>query len=142
MSLANKNFLGETIVSAICLNEQEINESAKLIGDKNPIHYSHEAASKVGFNSVIASGGYTASLFMAAITQYFENSASLIGLENHIFFKKPVLPNQALSIVWITESIEPKAKLNGDIVTFTGSITNENNDVLLTGIAKVLFLAD
>lgn len=142
MSLSNKTFLGEVIASTIYLDEKDIRKGAELIGDKNPIHYSYDAAVKAGFKSIIASGGYTSSLFVATLTQYFEKSGPLMGLENQFCFKKPVLANQLLSVKWVTEIITPKQRLKGDIVTFKGVVINENNDVILTGIAKVLFLAE
>ncbi len=142
MSLANKTFIGEVIKANICLTEQEIVAGAEFIGDKNPIHYNLTAAKSAGFNSIIASGGHSSSLFVATLTQYFENSGNLMGLENQFFFKKPVIANQQLKIEWITEKISPNSRLNGDIVTFKGKMFNNTKDVVLLGKAKVLFLKD
>jgi acyl dehydratase len=55
-------------------------------------------------------------------------------------FRRAVKCGDPLLIVWEVSAIEPKPKLNGYIVTFTGSLTDSAGEIGVSGEVKTLVM--
>jgi 3-hydroxybutyryl-CoA dehydratase len=102
------------------------------------MHHDDVYAAKTRFGKIIASGPHYSSLFVAMTATHFSKKTPGVGLEFNLKFLRPVYANVALTMTWTVTKIEHKAKLGGDIVSLTGSITDPTGQSLLAGEGKLL----
>ena len=130
--------VGEHIVEQMSLTRMEIANFATLCGDLNPLHHDENYAQQTRFGGVIACGPHSTSLMMGLIATYFSQGRAMLGLEFNFRFLKAVKAGDSITIDWEIISVEPKASLQGEIVTVEGTVTNQQGQIALTGRGKVL----
>ena len=130
--------VGEHIVKQISLTHTEIANFASLCGDWNPLHHDENYAQQTRFGGVIACGPQLTSLMMGLTATYFSQSRAMLGLEFNFRFLKVVKAEDSITMDWEVVSVEPKASLQGEIVTLEGTITDQQGQVVLTGSGKIL----
>jgi acyl dehydratase len=124
--------IGEEISREFVFEKDSIRQFATLAGDMNPLHHDEAAAKASRFGGLIASGTQTSSVMMGAIASFISSRASAVGLGFSVRMRKPIKAGERTRIVWKIVSIEYKASLGGDIVTFDGELLNSEGQVAVS----------
>lgn len=133
--------VGDRISNRVTLSEPGIAEFARLCGDANPLHSDPEYAARTRFGGIIACGPQYASLFMGLAASHFSRDGAMLGLEFSFQFRKAVRAGDTLEMTWEVVAVEPKDRLNGDLVSLRGVITNQAGAEVLGATGKVLVTA-
>ncbi len=133
--------VGDRISNRVTLSEAGIAEFARLCGDANPLHTDPAYAARTRFGGIIASGPQYASLFMGLVASHFSRGGAMLGLEFSFQFRKAVRAGDTLEMTWEVVAVEPKDRLNGDLVSLRGVITNQAGAEVLGATGKVLVTA-
>lgn len=133
--------VGEKIISQVKLSLEEIATFARLSGDLNPLHHDEVYAQPTRFGGVIVSGPQLIALMMGLTATYFSRETAMLGLEFTFHFQKAVKADEMITMEWEIVIVEPKASLQGVIVSLDGKVTNYQGDNMLTGKGKVLVTA-
>jgi acyl dehydratase len=103
--------------------------------DPQGIHQDHDAAVAAGFPEVIASGWFTASLFMRLQCEAFMLDAACIaspGIDN-LRWLRPVMAGQQLrGEVLITEVRRLQSRPDTGVVTSAGSLWEKEGEPVMT----------
>src|SRR6056297_1474252 len=114
------------------ISESDVYLYAGITGDFNPAHLNEQAAKETIFKGRIAHGLLTAGLISAVLGTKLPGPGT-IYLDQSLSFKKPVYFGDT-----ITAKVTITKKLNDKNIVFCETICfNQNNQVVLTGIAKV-----
>lgn len=132
--------IGEKFSKQLELNEIEISHFARMCGDPNPLHHDLEYAKTTRFGQIIVSGPHITSLMMAMTAEHFSYTP-MVGLEFSFQFLKAIAARELVNLEWEIVSSQNKPSLNGEIVELKGKITNQNEQILLTGRGKILLTA-
>jgi acyl dehydratase len=130
--------IGESFEHTETMDAKTISAFAHLIGDLNPLHHDKQAAGASRFGGIIASGPHCASILLAQAANYFSRSASMVGLEFSMKFQGPARPGDNLRFRWEVTGVAWSEKLQGDIVSLAGSVSNSEGTEILTSRGKVL----
>ena len=130
--------VGERITGQVILTSEEIARFATLCGDQNPLHHDEHYARQTRFGGIIACGPHITSLMMGLTATYFSRSGAMLGLEFTFHFRKAVKADDQIDMLWEVTAVEPKASLQGSIVTMQGKATNQQGQEVLTGTGKIL----
>ncbi|WP_368504844.1 MaoC family dehydratase [Alkalihalophilus sp. As8PL] len=105
-----------------------------IIGDSNPWHFDEEFCKKTVFETRIAYGMLPSSYFATVFSKMFEKP--VLYLEQNLTFLKPVKLNDT-----ITAECEV-IKLNGDKVTLSTNVKNQNEEMVVSGEAVLKIIDD
>ena len=130
--------VGERITGQVCLSRKEIATFARLCGDLNPLHHDEDYARQTRFGGIIACGPQITSLMMGLTATYFSQGKAMLGLEFTFRFRKAVKAGETIALAWEVVAAEPKASLQGVLVTLEGKASNPQGQIVLTGVGKVL----
>jgi acyl dehydratase len=132
--------IGEEISRAVTFEKNAIKRFATLVGDMNPLHHDEEFAKSSRYGGLIASGTHTSSVMMGAIASFISARAPAVGLGFSVKMKKPIRADETARIVWRIVSIEYKASLGGDIVSFDGVLLNADGQTAVAATcANLIF---
>ena len=111
---------------------RDIELFTELTGDRNPLHYDHEAASRSRFGGIIVQGGVTSGLLNAVVAEDLPGPGSVF-LHVDWDFKAPVRPGDE-----ITAEVEVlEARADKPLTKLRTTITNQEGMVVLDGSALV-----
>jgi acyl dehydratase len=103
-----------------------------MTGDRNPLHYESDAASRSRFGGIIVQGGVTSGLLNAVVAQDLPGPGSVF-LHVDWSFRAPVHPGDE-----ITAEVEVlEARVDKPITKLRTTITNQDDVVVLDGTALV-----
>ncbi|MDQ3217393.1 MAG: MaoC family dehydratase [Actinomycetota bacterium] len=111
---------------------EDITLFTEMTGDRNPLHYDEELATRSRFGGLIVQGGVTSGLLNAVVAQDLPGPGSVF-LHIDWSFKAPVSPGDEITAeveVLETRSDKPITKLKTTIV-------NQDKTVVLEGTALV-----
>ena len=122
-------FLGEPVV----LSEKEIIDFARTY-DPQSMHIDPIAAKSSPFQGLIASGTHLfAAVWGGMMRAGFLNGQGVGGTEMNLRFFKPVRPGDTLTILSrVTETVAFHSRPDRGLVSFLSSVTNQNNDLVMT----------
>jgi acyl dehydratase len=104
----------------------------ELTGDRNPLHYDEEAASRSRFGGIIVQGGVTSGLLNAVVAEDLPGPGSVF-LHVDWSFKAPVRPGDE-----ITAEVEVlEARTDKPLTRLRTTIANQAGTVVLDGTALV-----
>jgi acyl dehydratase len=132
--------VGEEISSEVLFDKDGIKQFATMAGDMNPLHHDEAVAKASRYGSLIASGTQTTSVMMGALASFISSRGTAVGLGFSVKMRKAVKAGERAKIVWKTVSIEYKASLGGDIVTFDGELLNSEGQVAVSATCGNLIL--
>jgi acyl dehydratase len=132
--------IGEEISRDVVFEKDSIKQFATLAGDMNPLHHDEAMANASRYGSLIASGTQTSSVMMGALASFISSRGSAVGLGFSVKMRKAVKAGERAKIVWKIVSIEYKASLGGDIVTFEGALLNSQGQVAVSASSHNLIL--
>jgi acyl dehydratase len=111
---------------------EDIGLFTDLTGDRNPLHYDEEAASRSRFGGIIVQGGVTSGLLNAVVAEDLPGPGSVF-LHVDWSFKAPVRPGDE-----ITAEVEVlEARADKPITRLRTTIANQDGTVVLDGTALV-----
>ena len=129
----NNLHVGQKAEFTETITESMIQEFAKLSGDYNPHHIDEEYAKKTKYEKRICHGMLLASLFSKLTAMYLPGQGSLY-ISQTLNFVSPAFIDDV-----VTASGEiTKISSSTGIVRVKTEITNMNNNLLVSGEAKVL----
>lgn len=123
---------GDTATFTRTLSERELVLFAAVSGDVNPVHLDPEFAANSIFGERIAHGMWSGSLISAALATVMPGPGT-IYLEQNLSFKRPVKLDDILTVNLTVSRKDPKNR-----VVFECNVTNQNNQKVVTGEAKVI----
>lgn len=132
--------IGARISRDVTFDAESIRRFAELAGDANPLHHDEVHAAATRFGGLIASGTQYTSLLMAMLSTHIPADRSALGLEFSFKFLKAIRAGETVQLAWEIVSVEPKSRLNGDIVGFSGQILNSRGEVAVTAQAKIVVM--
>lgn len=112
---------------------ESVREFARLSGDYNPLHHDEEAAAASVHGALIASGTHTSSVLAGMVASALTELRPSLGLESSFRFHRPVVVGQPLAALWTLTHVRRSQRLAGDIVTFTGTLTPDDDQPAVTG---------
>ena len=132
-----RDALGVPEVGAIArrtrrVSERDIELFTKLTGDRNPLHYDEELASRSRFGGLIVQGGVTSGLLNALVAEDLPGPGSVF-LHVDWSFKAPVRPGDEITAEVEVLEIRPDKPLT----KLRTTITNQEGTVVLDGTALV-----
>ena len=111
---------------------RDIELFTELTGDRNPLHYDDDAASRSRFGGLIVQGGVTSGLLNAVVAEDLPGPGSVF-LHVDWNFRAPVRPGDTITAeVEVLEAREDKP-----ITKLRTTITNQDETVVLEGEALV-----
>ncbi|MGH2818277.1 MAG: MaoC family dehydratase [Actinomycetota bacterium] len=124
--------VGETASRSRAITTRDIELFTEMTGDRNPLHYDEELASRTRFRGLIVQGGVTTGLLNAVIAEQLPGPGSVF-LHVDWSFKAPVRPGDEITAeVEVLEIREDKP-----ISKLRTTITNQSATVVLDGTALV-----
>jgi acyl dehydratase len=124
--------VGEKAARTRTVCERDIELFTELTGDRNPLHYDEEAATRSRFGGIIVQGGVTTGLLNAVVAEDLPGPGSVF-LHVDWSFKAPVRPGDAITAeVEVLEAREDKP-----LTKLRTTITNQDGTVVLDGSALV-----
>ena len=124
--------VGQTAHRTRRVQERDIELFTELTGDRNPLHYDEEAATRSRFGGLIVQGGVTTGLLNAVVAGDLPGPGSVF-LHVDWSFKAPVRPGDE-----ITAGVEVlEARKDKPITRLRTTITNQQGIVVLDGTALV-----
>jgi 3-hydroxybutyryl-CoA dehydratase len=122
---------GETSIFEKTITETDIFAFAGICGDFNPLHVSEAFARNTPFQGRIAHGMLTASLIDYTLTDIIGLGG--IHISQLVQFNAPVMIGDTIRVISKVEEIIPEKRR----VKISSTLTNQNGDVVLTGMAEV-----
>jgi acyl dehydratase len=111
---------------------RDIELFTELTGDRNPLHYDEEAASRSRFGGIIVQGGVTSGLLNAVVAEDVPGPGSVF-LHVDWRFSAPVRPGDEITAeVEVLEVREDKP-----LTTLRTTVTNQEGIAVLEGTALV-----
>ena len=124
--------VGRTASRTRTVRERDIELFTELTGDRNPLHYDVQAASRSRFGGIIVQGGVTSGLLNAVVAEDLPGPGSVF-LQVDWSFKAPVRPGDELTAeVEVLETREDKP-----LTKLRTTITNQDGMIVLDGSALV-----
>ena len=124
--------VGETASRTRTVRPQDIELFTELTGDRNPLHYDAEAASRSRFGGIIVQGGVTSGLLNAIVAEDLPGPGSVF-LHVEWDFKAPVRPGDEITAqVQVLEARDDKP-----LTKLRTTITNQAGTIVLDGSALV-----
>ena len=123
---------GDTASRSRTVRSEDIEHFAAATGDRNPLHFDEERATRSRFGGIIVQGGVTSGLLNAVVAEDLPGPGSVF-LHVDWNFKAPVKPGDR-----ITATVEVlEARQDKPITRLDTSITNQDDITVLDGTALV-----
>jgi acyl dehydratase len=124
--------IGTTARRTRTVSADDIERFALMTGDRNPIHFDADLASRSRFGGIVVQGGVTSGLLNAVVAEDLPGPGSVF-LETNWRFLAPVRPGDT-----ITAEVEVlEARSDKPVTTLRTTITDEQGTVVLDGTAVV-----
>lgn len=123
--------IGDTASFSKTISESDVYNFAGICGDFNPVHINETKAAQSRFGKRVCHGMLVASFISTVLGMYLPGNGT-IYLEQSLKFKKPVyICDTVLAEVKVLE-------INNNIITLQTVVTNQSDDIVLEGTAKVM----
>jgi 3-hydroxybutyryl-CoA dehydratase len=133
----NELKVGDVFESTMTLTETHIVLGAGLFGDFNPLHVNEAYGRETRFGGRIAHG-YLTSNVMAAPMGMILHGTAIAYVEHNVTFTAPVRAGDTLTVAWTVSAKDDKPKLDGGLVSFTGTCRNQEGTTVAEATAKLL----
>jgi len=124
--------VGDKASRSRLVRAEDITLFTEMTGDRNPLHYDEELATRSRFGGLIVQGGVTSGLLNAVVAQDLPGPGSVF-LHVDWSFKAPVSPGDE-----ITAEVEVlEARSDKPITKLKTTIVNQDRTIVLEGTALV-----
>jgi acyl dehydratase len=124
--------VGDTARRTRRVEDRDIELFTEISGDRNPLHYDEEAATRSRFGGIIVQGGVTSALLNALVAEDLPGPGSVF-LNVNWDFRSPVRPGDVITAEAVVTAIHPDKPIS----TLRTTITNQDGTVVLDGTAVV-----
>jgi acyl dehydratase len=124
--------VGTTARRSRTVTARDIELFTEISGDRNPLHYDAEAASRSRFGGIVVQGGVTSGLLNALVAEDLPGPGSVF-LHVDWSFKAPVRPGDEIT----AEAEVIEARQDKPITKLRTTITRQDGVVVLEGTALV-----
>lgn len=114
------------------VRQEDIDLFAAMTGDRNPIHFDPELASRSRFGGIVVQGGVTTGLLNALVAQDLPGPGSVF-LHTNWSYLAPVRPGDVLT----AEVVVLGLRSDKPISTLRTTIKNHDDVIVLNGTAVV-----
>jgi acyl dehydratase len=114
------------------VTRRDIELFSEITGDRNPIHYDDELATRSRFGGVVVQGGVTSGLLNALVAEQLPGPGSVF-LEVSWRFLAPVRPGDVITAAAVVTA----ARADKPVTTLATSVTNQDDVLVLDGTAVV-----
>ena len=114
------------------VTRRDIELFTELTGDRNPIHYDDDLATRSRFGGVVVQGGVTSGLLNALVAEQLPGPGSVF-LEVSWRFLAPVRPGDVIT----ASAVVTAARDDKPVTTLATSVTNQDDVLVLDGTAVV-----
>jgi acyl dehydratase len=111
---------------------EDIERFTAMTGDRNPLHYDLEAATRSRFGGIIVQGGVTTGLLNALVAEDLPGPGSVF-LNVNWDFRAPTRPGDVITARGEITSVHPTKP----VCTMHTTITNQSGEVLVDGSVVV-----
>ena len=136
--MTEKFKIGDRFGKTWQFDAQSVKDFAKLAGDLNPLHHDEKFAHDSQFGRLIVSGTQYTAMMMGVVATYVSERSLTVGLNFDFQFKKAIYADETVEFAWEITHIQPKEKLNGDLIDFEGVIYNSQREICTLGQARLL----
>ena len=124
--------VGDTASRTRSITSLDIELFTEITGDRNPLHYDAEAATRSRFGRIIVQGGVTSGLLNAVVAEDLPGPGSVF-LNVNWDFKAPVSPGDTITAtVEVLETRDDKP-----LTRLACRIENQDGTIVLEGTALV-----
>ena len=124
--------VGDTASRTRSITSRDIELFTEITGDRNPLHYDAEAATRSRFGRIIVQGGVTSRLLNAVVAEDLPGPGSVF-LNVNWDFKAPVSPGDTITAtVEVLETRDDKP-----LTRLACRIENQDGTIVLEGTALV-----
>lgn len=124
--------VGDTASRTRSITSLDIELFTEITGDRNPLHYDAEAATRSRFGRIIVQGGVTSGLLNAVVAEDLPGPGSVF-LNVNWDFKAPVTPGDTITAtVEVLETRDDKP-----LTRLACRIENQDGTIVLEGTALV-----
>jgi acyl dehydratase len=124
--------VGQTARRTRRVSAHDIELFTEMTGDRNPLHYDEELATRSRFGGLIVQGGVTSGLLNALVAEDLPGPGSVF-LHVDWSFRAPVRPGDEIT----AEAEVLSMREDKPICTLRTTITNQEGTVVLDGTALV-----
>ena len=124
--------IGDIASRSRMVTARDIELFTELTGDRNPLHYDEDAATRSRFGGIIVQGGVTSGLLNAVVAEDLPGPGSVF-LHVDWSFRAPVRPGDVITAD--VEVLETRA--DKPISTLRTTVSNQDGVVVLDGTAVV-----
>jgi acyl dehydratase len=124
--------VGESARRSREVQHRDIELFTEITGDRNPIHYDQDAATRSRFGGIVVQGGVTSGLLNALVAEQLPGPGSVF-LEVSWRFLAPVRPGDVIT----AEATVTQARQDKPVTTLATRITNQDGVTVLDGTAVV-----
>ena len=136
--LAQRVARGDSVTRHHRYDNADIADFAHRAGDHNPVHTNADAGARSRFGKRIAAAEHTISLMLGLAASWLAERGTAIGLGCSFRFTAAVRESDTLELRWQVTDTYFKASLNGVIVCFEGTATNQDGLVAMRGNLEML----
>ncbi len=122
--------VGDTARRTRVVTSRDIELFTEMTGDRNPLHYDSDLASRTKFGGIIVQGGVTTGLLNAVVAQDLPGPGSVF-LNLNLDFHAPVRPGDEITAA--VEVLETRA--DKPVTKLRTTITRQDDVVVVTGTA-------
>ena len=129
---------GEIFSKRHAFTAQDIADFAARAGDWNPLHHDPDSAARTRFGGLIASGAHTTALLMGLAAAHLSDGNDTAGLEFSFRLRRALPAGTEAILSWRITAVEPSEKLGGDLVSFSGEITDDTGRRYVTSEGRAV----
>ena len=125
--------VGDNASCSLTITEAQIALFAGVTGDFNPVHLDDEYAKASFFKARISHGMLVGSLFSAVLANQLPGNGTIYLGQDFRFLKPAYIGDTITATVTVKELIMEKNRVLLDTIA-----TNQNGDVVISGVATVM----
>jgi len=129
--------IGQKKEFQVRITESLVNDFAKLSGDYNPLHMDDEYSKSTKFHGRVVHGMLLASFLSRMVGMYLPGKNALY-LSQSLEFHNPCFLNDEI----IISSVVIDKSASTKIIKIESNIRNTDNQVLLSGVGKIILRDD
>src|SRR4051812_37422133 len=114
------------------VSRRDVELFTEITGDRNPIHYDDDLATRSRFGGIVVQGGVTSGLLNALVAEQLPGPGSVF-LEVSWRFRAPVRPGDVIT----AEATVTSARRDKPVTTLATRVTNQDGVIVLDGSAVV-----
>jgi len=129
--------IGIKLTGSVTIGETHIVQSAGLFNDFNPMHMNEEVARRSVLGRRILHAPTTIGIMLGIIGNAVAETG-IADLETTFRFRHPVGIGDTILYEWEVSDREDKPKYQGGIITYHGTCTNQDGDLVVEAMNKLL----